>query len=157
MDRLKPELRNFVRTYKWQQIDPVPWTVPRKPLDQCRVGLVVTACMTMPDQPPFQAEQPGNDASIRIVPSDIDPQELVNTYPGQNFDHSGLQADANLLIPLERLREMAFRHEIGEVTPRTVSLCGHIVKPKALIEETAPDVARMVVEDEADVVLLVPA
>ena len=52
---------------------------------------------------------------------------------------------------------MAESGEIGEVGPRTVSLCGHLTKPKVLIEETAPQIARMFVEDGIDVALLVPA
>ena len=47
--------------------------------------------------------------------------------------------------------------EIGGIGPRTVSLCGHITKPDVLIEETAPQIARMFVDDEIDVALLVPA
>jgi len=157
MERLDPELRTFLTMYKWTRIDPVPWAVPSKPLSQSRIGLVVHACMTMPDQPPFDAEQPDNDPSIRILPSDTDPRTLVNTYPGQGFDHAGLQSDPNLLIPLDRLRAMVDTGELGELGPRVVSLCGHLTKPKVLIEETAPEIARMFAEDGIDVALLVPA
>ena len=106
MEELSTDLRAFVNMYKWQRIDPVPFAPMSKPLSEARVGLVVTACMTMPDQEPFDASQPDNDPSIRIVPSDR-PQTLVNTYREQGFDHAGLAEDANLLIPLDRLREMA--------------------------------------------------
>lgn len=157
MEKLDPGLRTFLTTYKWVRNDPVPWAVPRKALSESRVGLVVLACMTMPDQEPFDAEQPGNDPSIRVVPSATDPRDLVNTFPGQGFDHAGLQADPNLLIPLDRLREMVAAGEIGGIGPRTVSLCGHITKPKVLIRETAPKIAQMFVDDGIDVALLVPA
>lgn len=157
MESMPSPTREFVQSYGWQRIDPVPWAEVKKPLAESRVGLVVMACMTMPDQPPFQAEQPENDASIRIVPSETDPAALVNTFPGQGFDHAGLSADPNLLIPLDRLREMADAGEIGGITSRTVSLCGHLPKPRKLMQETAPEVARIFQEDGADVVLLVPA
>lgn len=157
MKQLTPELRTFLKMYKWQRIDPVPFAEPLVPLARSRVGLVVMACMTLPDQPPFRADQPDNDASMRVVPSDTDPCTLVNTYPGQNFDHTGLQLDANLLVPLDRLRDMKRLGEIGSIAPRTVSLCGHLPKPRRLIEETAPQIASLFAEDLADVVLLVPA
>lgn len=157
LEEFGPEVRAFVSTYGWHRIDPVPWAAFDTPLSRCRVGLVVTACMTMPGQPPFEAERPDNDASVRIVPSGTDPAALVNTFPGQAFDHNGLAADANLLVPLDRLRELATAGEIGDVSPRTVSLCGHLPKPRKLIEETAPWIAQMFVEDAADVVVLVPA
>lgn len=157
MDKLAPELRTFLKMYKWQRIDPVPYAEPVTLLRDSTVGLVVTACMTMADQPPFEAERPENDQSLRVVPSETDPCSLVNTFPGQAFDHAGLEADANLLVPLDRLRDMKRAGEIGEIAPRTVSLCGHIVKPRMLMEETAPQIASIFAEDLADVVLVVPA
>ena len=157
MEELDPKLRTFIEMYAWRRNDPVPWAAPRKPLRDSRVGLVVTPCQTMPDQPPFQPVEPDFDASIRIVPSDVRPQTMVNTYPQQAFDHTGLMEDANVLIPLDRLREMTSSGEIGGVTPRTVSLCGHLPHPQRLIDETAPEIARIFAEDGADAVLLVPA
>lgn len=157
MESLNRELRTFLQMYKWHRIDPVPWTEPKKRLAESRVGLVANACMTMPGQPPFEAERPNNDPSIRVIPTEVDPRVLVNTYPGQAFDHAGLEADPNLLVPLDRLREMAKNGEIGGLTERTVSLCGHLPKPQALIEYVAPEIARMFVDDGADVVVLVPA
>lgn len=143
--------------YKWQRIDPVPWARPTTSLAESRVGLVINACMVAPGQQPFDAEKPDNDASMRVIASDTDPRTLLNTFPGQSFDHAGLEADPNLLIPLDRLHELADTGTIAEVAPRTVSLCGHLPKPQALKEQTAPEVARMFVEDGVDVALLVPA
>jgi len=157
MEELPREIKAFVNMYAWRRNDPVPWTAPSKPLSESRVGLIVMACMTAPDQPPFHAEEPDFDASMRVVSSDIDPGTLVNTWSGQAFDHAGLQSDANLLIPLDRLREMKAAGEIGDIAPRTVSLCGHLPKPQQFIDETAPAIARLFAEDGADVVLLVPA
>lgn len=157
LEEMPADVRSFVKAYQWQRIDPVPWAEVKKRLSDSRVGVVVTACMVMPDQPPFDAEQPGNDPSIRIVSRHVDPHVLVNTFPGQAFDHAGLREDPNLLIPLDRLREMVWLGEIGEITTRVVSLCGHITKPKRLVGETAPEIAQIFGEDAADTVILVPA
>lgn len=156
-EELPQGLRTFIEMYAWQRNDPVTWAPVDRPLSSSRVGLVVMACMTMPDQPPFRAEEPDFDPSIRIVPSDTDPRTLVNTYPEQAFDHAGLRSDADLLIPLDRLREMVADGEIRRLAPRAVSMCGHLPHPQRLIEETAPQVAHLFLEDAADVVLLVPA
>jgi len=157
LQEMPPDVRDFVRAYSWHRIEPVPWAETSTPLAHARVGLVVTACMVNPGDPPFEAEQPDNDASIRIVHAGTDPATLLNTFPGQAFDHAGLAADANLLVPIDRLHEMTDAGEIGGLTERVVSLCGHLPKPRALMEHTAPEVARIFAEDEADVVLLVPA
>jgi len=157
MEELPQAVRDFLRAYQWHRIDSVPWAEVRTPLSQARVGLVAMACMTNPGDPPFDAEQPDNDPSIRVVDSSVDPATLVNTFPGQAFDHAGLEADANVLIPLDRLRDMVAAGQIGELAPRTVSICGHLPKPRRLIESTAPEIARLFVDDGVDVVLLVPA
>lgn len=156
-DRLPPELRTFVKMYRWRRIDPVPWAAPIGLLKDSLVGLVVTACMTQRDQPPFEAERPESDASMRVIPAQTDPCSLVNTFPGQAFDHTGLELDANILVPLDRLRDMERMGEIGGIAPRMVSLCGHLPKPQRLIEDTAPQIALLFAEDMADIVLLVPA
>jgi len=157
MEELSSELRTFVNLYKWQRIDPVPFATMRRPLREARIGLVVTACMTMPEQEPFDANQPDNDPSIRVVPAQTDPQVLVNTYAEQAFDHAGLAEDANLLVPIDRIREMAEGGEIGELSPRVVSLCGHLPHPKVLMRDTAPAIARLFLDDGVDVAMLVPA
>jgi len=157
MEELSPDVRDFLKVYQWHRIDPVPWADFDVALADSKVGLVVTACMTNPDDPPFHAEQPDNDPSIRIVHAETDPAALVNTFPGQAFDHAGLEADANLLVPIDRLREMAAAGTIGALIPRVVSLCGHLPKPRRLIENIAPEIARLFAVDEADAVILVPA
>lgn len=157
MDQLSPEIRTFVKMYKWHRVDPVPWAQPLGLLAESRVGLVVMACMTLADQPPFHADRPGNDQSMRLIPSDMDPYELVNTYPEQAFDHVVLELDPNVLVPLDRLRDLERSGEIGSVAEQTVSLCGHISKPDEIVTKTAPEIALLFAEDLVDVALLVPA
>lgn len=46
---------------------------------------------------------------------------------------------------------------IGELTPQVYSFMGYVADPDPLLEQSAPAVARELVEDRADLVLLVPA
>ena len=48
------------------------------------------------------------------------------------------------------------RGEIGVVAPHHYSFMGSIAGPRKLIRETAPEVARRLVADGVDVVLLTP-
>ena len=154
---MDPDTRAFLTAYQWKRIDPTPWAEWTKDLRRARIGLVPLACRTLPDQPPFHARDGGGDTSFRVIASDIDPNVLVDTFPQQGFDHAGVTADANLLIPLDRLRDLVAAGEMGALSPRMVSVCGHITKPRRLVEETAPQMARVFVEDGADAVLLVAA
>ena len=154
---MDPETRAFLTMYKWRRIDPTPWADWTKDLGRARLGLVALACRTLADQPRFHARDDGGDTTFRVIPAGIDPNVLVDSFPEQGFDHAGVTADANLLIPLDRLRDLVATGEIGSVSPRMVSVCGHITKPDRLVEETAPQMARVFVEDGADAVLVVAA
>jgi D-proline reductase (dithiol) PrdB len=57
---------------------------------------------------------------------------------------------------VDRLKESAANGMIGFVAPRHLSFMGSISAPGRLINDTAPEVARMLVEDAADAVLLTP-
>lgn len=59
-------------------------------------------------------------------------------------------------LPLHRLKELAEKGAIGSVAPRHFSFTGSITAPGRMIAETAPEVARMLLEDEVDAVLLTP-
>jgi glycine/betaine/sarcosine/D-proline reductase family selenoprotein B len=147
--------REFLAAYQWTRVDPVPWATPRESLAEARIGLVTTACLTIPGQPRFYAERPGSDPSVRIIPSDTHATDLHNGSPHDVFDHSRVEADANILAPLDRLNEMDVAGEIGSLTPWAVSLCGHLPNPRRLVEHTAPEVARLFGDTRTDSVLIV--
>jgi D-proline reductase (dithiol) PrdB len=73
------------------------------------------------------------------------------------FDETGLLADHNLALPVDRLKEMAKAGEIGSVAPRHFSFQGSIPAPGRLTKMTAPEVAEALKSDEVDAVLLTPA
>ena len=157
MQDLPADVRNFLSTYAWQRIDPVPWAEPKAPTSELRVGLVATACEKLADQPHYSGVETGGDPTPRIVSAALPVSALANDYPQQAFDHAGLTADPNLLVPLDRMRELEAAGVIGSFSPRVVSMCGHIAKPKRLIDETAPQIAELFAEDGAGAVVLLPA
>lgn len=149
-------VRVFLRAYRWRRIDPVPWAAPRRPLAEARVALVTSAALVLPGQEPFDDAVRGGDTSYRVLPGDLDVSRLRETHRSESFDHAGVRADANLGFPLDRLRELATRGRIGEVAPRHLSFMGSITAPGRLMRRSAPEAARLLVEDEVDVALLVP-
>jgi len=148
--------RIFVRTYPWRRIDPVPWTPLAKPLAACRLALISSAGLVLPGQPPFDARVRGGDSSLREIPSDADVRTLIDTHRSQAFDHAGMASDSNLVFPLDRARELAASGFVGSLNRRHLSLMGSITAPGRLVRETAPEAARLLVEDGVDVALLVP-
>ncbi|MCC6641080.1 MAG: hypothetical protein IT386_07960 [Deltaproteobacteria bacterium] len=149
-------VRSMLRLYRWRRIEPVPWAAPQRPLAAARIGLVSSAGLVLPGQPPFDASLRTGDPSFRVIPSDTDPQQLVETHRSESFDRSGLTIDRNLVLPLDRLREMVRDGAVGALAPHALSFMGSITDPGPLVRDTAPRAAQIFVRDEVDVALLVP-
>jgi D-proline reductase (dithiol) PrdB len=150
--------RLFLKAYPFQryEINPVPCTPLRVPLAQARVALVTTAGLRTPEQSDFDFSNKKGDSTFREIPNDIAVTTLVESHRSYSFDHSGIQADANLAFPLDRMRELLARGVIGELNHRHFSFMGSIVGPHNLMTETAPQVAEMLRADGVDVALLTP-
>lgn len=149
-------LRTFLKAYRWRRLDPTPLAALRRPLDACRVAVVSSAGLVAPGDEPFSEKVKGGDFSFRVLPSDVPVASLEEHHRSNSFDHSGLEADRNVALPLDRLRELAQAGEIGEVAPRHISLMGSITAPGRLVKVTAPAVAEMLIADQVDIALLVP-
>lgn len=149
-------VRLFLRAYRWRRIDPVPFTRLEKPLAECRVALVSSAALVLPEQARFDESVRGGDPSFREIPDDVDMARLVDTHRSQSYDHAGVQSDPNLALPIERLHELAARGRIGSVNRRHLSFMGSITAPGRLVKHTAPEAVRRLVDDQVDVALLVP-
>lgn len=147
--------RLWYHRYRFRKVDPLPWAPPGPALRDARVAVVTSAGIHLPDDPPFQKVK-GGDFSYRWVPENAPLQELVCTHPSGAWDRSGVEADGNMALPLDRLRELRDDGLIGEVAPRHASFQGSITAPMRLIRSTAPEMARGMAEDGVDVVILTP-
>lgn len=150
--------RLFLKAYPFQRyaLEPVPCAPLRVPLSAARVALVTTAGLRMAQQADFDFSNKKGDATYREISNDVVVTTLVESHRSQSFDHSGIEADANLAFPLDRLRELQAQGVIGELNHRHFSFMGSIVGPRLLIEKTAPQVAAMLRADGVKVALLTP-
>ncbi len=155
--------RLFLKGYPFQRYSPRPEnpaslaiTPLRKALSASTVAIVTTAGLSLPDQPPFDTTIKMGDSTFREFPGEISPQRLEMNHRSWSFDQTGVLRDRNLVIPLDRLREMQQRGEIGAIAPHHYSFMGSIVGPAKLMKQSAPEVARRLVHDNVDVVLLTP-
>ena len=149
-------LRAVLVAYPWRRIDPVPAARLRKPLSQCKVALVTSAGLVPPGEAPFDEQARGGDVSYRVIGREMNLASLEEHHRSSSFDHSGINQDRNLALPLDRLRELAREHVIGEVSARHLSFMGSITAPGRLVRDTAPRAASLLAEDGVDVALLVP-
>jgi D-proline reductase (dithiol) PrdB len=153
---LKLRYRIFMKTYRYRQFDWRPGAVLQRPLSQARIAIVTSAAFFCKGQPPFDASKSGGDYSFREIPLETDLNTLQIGHKSDAFDHSGIESDKNLALPLDRLRELKAEGRIGEVASLHYSLMGSITAPARLVSVTAPEVARGLREDNVDGVLLTP-
>lgn len=153
---LKLVYQVFAKAYPYRRVDWRPGARFKKPLCEARVAVVTTAAFFRPDQPPFDTSIRGGDYSYRVIPIDTDLSTLGIAHRSDAFDIRGIASDKNLALPLDRLKSLAARGVLGSVAPRHFSFMGSIAAPGRLIANTAPEVARTLLEDEVDAVLLTP-
>jgi D-proline reductase (dithiol) PrdB len=156
LDQLKSTDRMFVKAYPWRRVNPVPWTPLPRPLNECRLALVSSAGLVLPEQDRFDASIKGGDTSFRVIANSADVATLIDTHRSDSFDHTGLRQDQNLAFPLDRLRELESSGYIGSLGPRHLSFMGSITTPGKLIRRTGPEAAQWLVDDGVDIALLVP-
>ena len=148
--------------YRYRRLDPSPWTpfgsgteAPR--LADARVALVTTAAFFLPDQEPFDEELKGGDFSYRVLPTEgADLRQLQIGHRSEAFDHTGIESDYELALPVERFRELAREGTIGELHGEALSFMGSVTAPARLTRTTAPEAAGRLADAGVDVAFLTP-
>ena len=72
------------------------------------------------------------------------------------YDLTDARKDINVVFPLEQLRSMIDEGALGSLAPHAYTLMGGIYSTRRVTEELIPALVQRVIEDEVDVVLLVP-
>ena len=141
-------------SYPWVKNREAPFVRPSKPLSECTVALVSSAGLYLPGQERFTDESITGDASFREIPrgSDLSATRIAHTH----YDHRYALEDRNCVFPLDVLEEMASEGTIGGVSERHYSFSGYNTDAAALVEGSAPEVARRIKASGADAALLVP-
>lgn len=156
LEDLDEESREFLNNFQCRSAGDPPWTPLSKPLSDCRVALITTSGLISRRDKPFELTNPNGDASFRTVHMDTNPGDLKFSHVSTNWDRSGFAADINVVLPIDRVRELARDGIIGSVAEHFFSFMGAIFQFDRLIGETAPRACRLLKQAEVDVVLLVP-
>ena len=128
------------------------FNLPLKPLHECRLALVTTGGVHLPEQPCFDIDDPLGDCSYREIPVGAGGLTWTHAYYARGRDD-----DLDAVFPLWTLRELEAEGVVGELNHRHFSFMGAIHDPGPLIESTAPEVSRKLSEDGVDAVLLTPS
>ena len=148
--------QRFVAAYQPPESGAIPWTPVTKKLNESIVALVTTAGVHHRDQEPFDMNDPNGDPSFRVIDVTKPFADLMITH--DYYDHADADKDINIVFPVDRLREVKQEGLIGKIADAHYGFMGHIMGPHlaTLINETAPEIARLLKAAGVDIVLLTP-
>lgn len=143
--KLYPRIRN-------SPIDPRPGL----DLSQSRLGLISAAGGYLREhQTPFDAANTLGDYSIRTFPVVTRFSELA--YAHDHYDHTAVDSDPQVLLPLLHLQDLEREGRIGTVAPEVISFMGYQPDASRVVEETIPAIMEETKRQRWDAALLVPS
>lgn len=137
-------------------VEGVPWTPFTMPVAAARIALVTTAGVHLVGQEPFDMDDHDGDPSFRELPCDTPVGGYMITH--DYYDHTDADRDINIVFPIERLRELEDAGVIGGLASVNYGFMGHIDGRhiETLMKETGPEVARRLVNQGVNAVVLTP-
>ena len=147
----------YEEPYRWAHFADVPFTPMRKPLKDCRIGLVTTAAIYDPAHgqqgpgAPYNAAAKFHRAYAHSIEGNPDVRISHVTY-----DRTHTSAiDQNCWFPLAQLKRVAGEGRIAGVSPRFYG-APTTRSQRSTIERDAPEILAFLREDKVDAAVLVP-
>jgi D-proline reductase (dithiol) PrdB len=140
------------KAYQWvKNTDQPPWQPLRKPLSQCRVGLIASGGIYVTGQVAFHFK---DDASFREIPTDVRTSDLRTAHFA--YDQTDARRDPNVVFPIDTLRRLVKEGFIGSLTEHAFTFMGGIYSSRKVRDELAPQLTERLLAEKADIALLVP-
>lgn len=125
-------------------------------LSQSKLLLLSSAGGYLKDsQEAFDASNLLGDYTTRIFPSDTPLNALA--FAHEHYDHTAVNADPQVLLPLRHVETLVAEGIIGEVASNVVSFMGYQPDVTRLLDETIPAIREAIVKENPQAVLLVPS
>ena len=131
-------------------ITPKPVFTPvTKPLSEMKIAMATAAGIHLKSDERFNF---AGDTSYREIPQDASATDLMVSHGG--YDNADANRDINCMFPVDRIKELAAEGFIKAVAPRHFGFMGGGGDQTAFTEETGPEIAKKLVADGVDAVLL---
>ena len=158
---LSPLIKRYYQLSRVTRELPIPFTPLRKPLRDCRLGLVTSGGLYHKghdepfDEERERREPPWGDPSFRVLPADMDPADVGISH--LHINRAGALADMNILLPIQRVKELAAEGRVGGLAAHAYSFMGYQGFPADLTgwkEIYGPAVRDRLLAEHVDCVLL---
>jgi D-proline reductase (dithiol) PrdB len=140
------------QTYNWvQSEEPPPWQPLRKPLSECRLGLVASGGIYVTGQVAFHYK---DDTTYRVIPTDVKTEDLRATHFA--YPLADARSDPNVVFPIDTLRRLVEEGVIGELAAHAFTFMGGIYSARRVRQELAPRLTERLLAEQVDAVVFVP-
>ena len=138
----------------------IPWTPLDKSISEATFTLMTSAGISMKSDTPFDMEgektEPSwGDPSYREIPQTATENDIEVNHLHVNT--AFIKQDINVMLPLTRFQEFEQEGLIGKLAPTCYSYYGYQLDPTVLLNETMPQVADSMRQENVEAVLLTPA
>ena len=106
-------------------------------------------------QAPFDAPNLLGDYTLRTFSTGSSFDNIA--YAHEHYDHAAVDADPQVLLPLNHLDYMVAENKIGELCEDVLSFSGYLPDCGRLIDELIPEIVQEAHRQKAQGALLVPA
>lgn len=113
------------------------------------IALVTAAGVHLKSDKPFNL---AGDTSYREVPGDTPSSDLMVSHGG--YDNGDVNKDINCMFPIDRIRELAEEGFIKGIAKTNIGCMGGGGNQHVFTEETGPAIAKILVDEKVDGVLL---
>ena len=138
----------------------IPWTALDKSIKEATFTLVTTAGISMKSDPPFDLEREKKepawgDPSYRKIPRTATEKDIEVSHLHINTGY--IKEDINVMLPMKRFAEFENEGIIGKLAPTCYSFYGFQMDATRLLDESVPQMADQMRQEDVDAVLLTPA
>jgi D-proline reductase (dithiol) PrdB len=139
--------------YRWFHAQSAPAFTPvTKPLAMSRLGMISTAGTYLQGQVAYYYK---DDTSIRAIPKDAPTDKIRFSHITENYLVEARQ-DSGTVFPLESLSRLEEEGFIGELASEYYSCMGGIYSQNRVVQELIPNLEAVILEQDLDLLLLVP-
>ncbi len=130
---------------------------PAVELARSRLALISSAGGYLRDsQEPFIADKAAlGDYSLRRFPSSTPLGDLAFVHGA--YDHTAVEQDPQVLVPLRHLEDLVAEGMIGELAPSVISFCGWQPDVVRTVKELIPTIVEAATAEQIEAAFLVPA
>tara|TARA_Y100000310_G_C20240623_1_gene604492 strand:- start:110 stop:589 length:480 start_codon:yes stop_codon:yes gene_type:complete len=138
--------------YQWTDNDGAPLTPLKKPLSECRIGVLSSAGVHLAEQEAFNPVR--DDLTFREIPRSMT-QEQVEIHHN-NYDKTDAYRDINCVIPFKAFSVLEEEGFVKSVADPVLTFMGRVFRRSALRNDMAPWAYQRFQEMDVDAAFLIP-